>query len=779
MSIRVNHQVGRVFTLVGGRFCFSGADKLVFAAPPENTDMSQVEMSLGSYLYYLDSLCGAGRRMWRSEMTIRQIADRVSTSIRIIALLSLVVLPGISGCGGSGGGETGVDPSLPSIVVNSVLDDASPPSGTVTLRSALESAQSRQRITFDEALNGSTINLMHVGQEHTVLVGEVMGFDEANNISFLVGYFDRDYGKSALFANKSVVIDASNLADGVTVNWDGAESARVLAVAGDLTLTNVSITGGDSVFEMAADVGQHPDDNQTSTLARGAGLAVWGIATLTDCSIYDNHAVGDDADTSRDGGAYGGGVYADTVVMDNCVVSGNTVYGGGAAGGGVFSVGGRDTGAYVSSISRSSITENRITGLFAYGGGVYSDGGGIGLSTRINIENTTVARNLVEPPVLPAFLFGLLDIGYWRGGGLYMSNGYMQVQSSTIVENQVFGKPRTNELEKANMAGGIAATIGNAHAVEDMIVGHSIVVGNTVHEIDGIEPGGYTVAGVYPHDVFTGSVFDFRSMGHNRIGVIDFSQILVPVGEPSWASLSRKHYPQSGDEDGAAPGDVIGSPMLSAFVRSAGVEADPTAVLYYEPAGSAMDQVPDDSYDVTEIYGELVGPKDEGRNHRLLPLMLEQIQEVYGQPDFASEFRSHFQEFLLDIDPDAAGSQLYFNCDNVAVDTIEQAYWCGPAQTWPQQEYNHAYIEFWHHLDSALSGEIAEVNVDQIASLGAALISDDVWTSLFGLGESHYSGITVKLNASTLGVSAMSTDQLDNPRPANLRGDIGAIEMED
>jgi hypothetical protein len=318
-------------------------------------------------------------------MTIGQIADRVLTSIRKIALLSLVVLTGISGCGGNGGEETGVDPSIPSIVVNSLLDDASPPSGTVTLRSALESAQSRQRITFDEALNGSTINLVHVGQEHTVLVGEVMGFDEANNISFLVGYFDRDYGKSALFTNKNVVIDASNLADGITVNWDGAESARVLAVAGHLTLTNVSITGGDSVFEAAADVGQHPDDNQTSTLARGAGLAVWGVATLTDCSIYDNHAVGDDADTSRDGGAYGGGVYADTVVMDNCVVSGNTVYGGGAAGGGVFSVGGRDTGANVSSISRSSITENRIAGLFAYGGGVYSDGGGIGRSTRIYI----------------------------------------------------------------------------------------------------------------------------------------------------------------------------------------------------------------------------------------------------------------------------------------------------------------------------------------------------------------------------------------------------------
>jgi hypothetical protein len=532
------------------------------------------------------------------------------------------------------------------------------------------------------------------------------------------------------------------------------------------------------VFDVAADVGQHPDDNQTSTLARGAGLAVWGVATLTDCMIYDNHAVGDDADSSRDGGAYGGGVYADTVVMDNCIVSGNTVYGGGAAGGGVFSVGGRDTGVDVSSISRSAITENRIAGLFAYGGGVYSDGGGIGLSTRIHLENSTIARNLVEPPALPPFLFDLLDIGYWRGGGLYMSNGHMQVQSSTIVENQVLGKPRTTELDKPNMAGGIAATIGNAHAVEDMIIGHSIIVGNTVHEINGVDPGGYTVGSVYPHDIFTGSVFYFRSMGYNRIGVIDFSQILVPIGEPVWASLSRKHYPKVDDEDGVVIGDVLGGATLSTFINSAGVEADPFAVLYYEPMGNALDQLPGGIYNVTEVLGELDGQQREGGNPLFLPLILDQVEVVYGQPGFESEFRDYFQGFLLDIDPLTAGSQQYVNCNTVTIDTIEQGYWCGPARTWPQFEYNHAYIEFWHHLDSALANEITEVNVDQITNLGPALMNDDVWTSLFGLGYSYFSGITVHLTETTLAVNPLGTDQLGNPRPADLLGDIGAVEID-
>ena len=193
-----------------------------------------------------------------------------------IGLLGLVVLAGLSSCSsGNGDGRGGSAPPS-EVMVNSLLDDASPPAGTVTLRSALAAAASGQAITFDQSLNGATIDLLIVGEEHTALIGEVMGFDDVNNISYLVGYFVRDYGRSALFAEKDVVIDASNLPDGITLNWDGADPARVMAVSGNLTLTNVAITGGNSVFDLAADVGQHPDDNQTSTLARGAGIAVWG-----------------------------------------------------------------------------------------------------------------------------------------------------------------------------------------------------------------------------------------------------------------------------------------------------------------------------------------------------------------------------------------------------------------------------------------------------------------------------------------------------------------------
>ena len=93
-------------------------------------------------------------------------------------------------------------------------------------------------------------------------------------------------------------------------------------------------------------------------------------------------------------------------------------------------------------------------------------------------------------------------------------------------------------------------------------------------------------------------------------------------------------------------------------------------------------------------------------------------------------------------------------------------------------EYNHAYIEFWHHLDLALAGEIAGINVDQISNLGPARMNDDAWTSLFGIGRSDFNAISVHLTETTLGVNPLDTDQLGNIRPADLLGDIGAVEID-
>ena len=679
------------------------------------------------------------------------------TTRNIVVLLLLLLA--LAGCGG--GDASGGRPA--SIIVNSLLDTTSPPAGAVTLRSALAAAEPGQPIEFDASLNGGTIALSVVADEHTLLKGEVMGIrDEPSGpVSYLVGYFDRDYGRSALVARKDVVIDASKLPAGITLAWTGGTqpAARVLAVEGNLTLVNVAITGGHSVAE---DIATGNPADQPWTLARGGALAVWGVARLVDCRLYDNHVQGD-FDSSRDRGAFGGAVYADIVDMEGCIVSGNSALGAGAAGGAVYSVGGAGHARAVSTIENSTITGNRIRGLFTYGGGVFSDGGSIGNRKTLRVSNSTIARNLVEPaPGLPPFL---LAMGYWRGGGVYMSNGYLEIEACTIVENEVRGVPRTDSLGRRNLAGGVAATVGNAHATEHLILGHSIVAGNTVEEIGGDR---------YAHDVFTGSLFYFRSAGYNRLGVLDFSQMLVPVGESGWASLSRKHYPKAGDQDGVDATEVLdltGGVVHSTSVLSVGVGAGEFAVLHYAPRGSALDQVPASRYEIAETLAEYY--ISSGSVDDFLEIVLERIESRYALPGFAAAFTAEFEAFLqsADSEPATEGVQPYRTPSGSPILSLAATQFFGPGETWPKELENHPYIEFWHRLDAALAAAA-------IPGQGPELLGDEAWQMLFASGAlAENPGIRMTVSTGPrLTVQRLSVDQLGTARPANGPGDIGAIE---
>lgn len=675
------------------------------------------------------------------------------------ALVAVVAL--LSACSDSGSDRNSPPASQPPIVVNSLLDSAAPSPGTVTLRSALESAGSGQPITFDPLLNGGTISLSIVADAHTSLRGEVMGMrDEPSGpVSYLVGYLPRDYGASALVARKTVVIDASALPAGITLAWTGAADARVLAVDGDLTLNNVAITGGRSV---SVNIATGAPGEQPWTLGRGGALAVWGVARLTNCRLYDNHATGD-FDSSRDRGAFGGAVYADIVEMQDCVVSGNTVTGAGAAGGGVYSVGGAGSSLRVSTIDRSAITGNRISGLFVYGAGLYSDGGGIGNAKQLRVTNSTIARNLAEPaPGLPPFL---LRMGYWRGGGVYLSNGYLDLMASTVVENKVRGVPRTDSLGRRNLAGGIAATVGNAHAVETMTLGHSIVAGNTVEEIGGVS---------YGHDVFTGSLMHFVSGGYNRVGVLDFDQILVPVGEPTWESLVRRHYPKQGDVDGVDLAEVVdlaAGVSKVGWALSAGVDAGEPAVLGYQPRGTALDVTPASDYPIEATMGEY--HVASGATDNFLRILLQRIESRYSLEGFAAGFQSEFEAFLqaVDTDPAVEGAQPYRSPSGQPILTLADTRWFGPAETWPREVANYPYIEFWHRLDDTLEQRA-------VPGLGAAVLGDDAWRTLFSGGYlTENPGIRMVLDERrVVTVRRSAADQLGTQRAAGLPGDIGAIE---
>jgi hypothetical protein len=305
-----------------------------------------------------------------------------------------------------------------------------------------------------------------------------------------------------------------------------------------------------------------------------------------------------------------------------------------------------------------------------------------------------------------------------------MSNGRLVLAGCTIAENEVTG--HTAEFNgKPNMGGGgVAATIGNAHVVEDMIVRHSIIVGN---EVDG-----------EAEDLFTGSLRHFYSDGYNLIGELDFRYILVPI--PWWEDLSRKHWPKEGDQEKVdqfnALDDAVGHPSI----LSTGTDPGQAAVLYYPPGNLAENQIPADRYPIDYVKGEYDGEYEvlpEGTDD-FLNQVLEQIRTIY-ETQLGADFGSSF--------PDMTGVTFY-----------------GPAVTWPSETENEEWITFWHDLDTEIDGR-----------LGAVGLGDDFWDTFESGPVSDNVDLLIWTNARG-NIGLVSPDQLGNARPFETLGDIGAVE---
>jgi len=644
-----------------------------------------------------------------------------SGTLVVIGLLGILIL---AGC--QSGDDTA--PAAKTLVVNSTADRLTPVAGETTLREAMASAGSGDTITFAPALNGKTIDLEIVGAAHSILKGEVFTFIGSG---FLFnGFQERDYGRSALYARKNLTIDASNLPAGITLNWNGGTvHARVLAVYGNLTLKKVTLTSGFAEYEATGDAAQ------PYTLGRGGALAVWGLAVLEDCVFSGNRAAGD-LDLSaptRDRGAFGGAIYVNSLQMSNCVVAGNRVSGFGAAGGGIYTVAGADGLNLGSSVANSTISGNRVTGQHAYGGGIFSEGGGPGNLFTLTILNSTIARNLVEdhPDLaeVPMFQF------FYRGGGVYMSNGHLVVASSTIVENEVTGHPYTFSdrlgLDRPNMGGGgVAATIGDAHVVEDITLRHSIVAGNRVGGVD--------------DDLFSGSLLHFFSAGYNLVGTLNCDFMLAPV--PLWESLSRRHWPKAGDQAEVALVEAldVAAAAHHASITSAGTDAGAPALLWYPPraGGPADDVVPIVPYSLTYLTLE--------------------------DRDFTFEKRNGFLQDVLDRLAADYGASWASDIGTVMGDPGALTFY-GPSVTWPSNPENTGWIAFWRDLDAYLASKGNPLGPQGLAegfwaSFPAGLLGGDVYL--------------VPRNRFLGSFRAAATDQLLTPRPLGPLADIGAIEID-
>ena len=629
---------------------------------------------------------------------------RRATGPALAALLGLGLAAGLGCASGGGGGGSDSDP----YEVTTLVDADTPPSGTNTLRAALAQVPDGGTVTFDQSLNGKTLTLSLVGAAHSMLPGEFYNPDMTFG-----GYRDRDYGRSALYAKKNVTLDASNLPDGITLAWGGggASHARVLAVYGNLTMRNIAIVSGYASAEALSST------SQPWTLARGGGLAVWGTATLDHCTLGGNTASGD-LESGRDRGTYGGGIYANAVVMRDCVVSGNLATGYGAAGGGIYSVGGGDGATGIdASLTRCAVTGNRVTAQHAYGGGLFTLGGGPSHSVTMTLTNCTVARNRVEEKII------LSGQHYSRGGGVYMGGGSLSLQSCTVAENQVTGSLELFNGKPNLGGGGVAATIGNAHVVESMKVRHSILVGNTLNGA--------------AEDLYTGSLLHFYSEGYNRIGKLDFSQILVPVPppDPGWLDLSRKHYPKVGDLDGLSLSAVLdaGAVRRHATLLSVGTDPGEKAVLWYPPLGQALAQVPPMAYTVKSVvagYTLNSGTDGDFLDHVVAKLRTDAWLGGSFWPGFATQ---------------------------TAVS------WHSASATWPSDPLNKPWIQFWRDLDVQIG-----------SALGTVALGDAFWDS-FSNGES-FGNVTITKASESQSVARAADDQLGNARPGAANADVGAIE---
>jgi hypothetical protein len=312
-----------------------------------------------------------------------------------------------------------------------------------------------------------------------------------------------------------------------------------------------------------------------------------------------------------------------------------------------------------------------------------------------------------------------------------MSNGYLWIHASTIAENEVTGVPALFGGKPNMGGGGIAATIGNAHVVEDMTLWHTILAGNRV-------------AGV-PGDIFTGSLLHFYSTGYNLVGAMDFTWMLVPI--PEWLCLSRRHWPQEGDAEGVAAAAVLDleGAALSATVVSAGTDAGSPALLWYPPLGDALDRIPPESYPVSYVlagyspYFDVPEPSDDFLNHVLAQLR----RDEWLGADFAPQFG-----------------------DMSGIPFVAEA------GTWPAVPENAPWVQFWRDLDAAIGDR-----------LGAARLGDAFWAS-FDPDQSGYNLIDLDGNLTLQIYHVEAGEMWRNPfdqhgvsRSATANTDIGAIEM--
>ncbi len=382
--------------------------------------------------------------------------------------LATALIPGTSAITASVAGVTSPADTLTviaSFVVNTTADTFGFYSGTTSLREAIAGANAvpGQTITFSPTVFASA-------QTITLSLGQLTLSDTSGTEAITgpaAGVTVNADGLSRVFevdAGVAAAISGLTISGGSASEWGGG-----LAIYGTATLSDCTISG-----------------NTGGSNWGGGGLVNdgSGAVTLTDCTLTNNY-----------GGATGSGgaienEVAGTVTLTECTVSGNTGYRGGAI-------------SNYSMTGTVELLDCTVSGNTA----TYTGGGGIENRGTLTLTDCTVADNRAAKG--GGGVYNEEQPSEKVGGSATLTNCTVSGNSATGgsgggVQNLVGTISLTNCTISDNVAsasgGGVAVTATNT-----LTIGNSIVAGNTATTSDPDVIGAFT------------------SQGHNLIGKTDGS----------------------------------------------------------------------------------------------------------------------------------------------------------------------------------------------------------------------------------------------------------------
>jgi hypothetical protein len=301
-----------------------------------------------------------------------------------------------------------LDPRLllsATITVNTLIDGSTPDDGVLSLREAVDLANTNagaDTIAFAAGLTGTIkLNFGELGVTDDLTIN--------GPGAKVLSVSGNDNSRVLRIDDFKVSISGLSIINGQA---DLQEDGGGIMNAGHLTLNrvvlsgNVAGSGGQSVVEDPAPAG-------------GMGGAIFnsGVLTISNSAILDNLAGrgGDGYDDFFDGGSggdggFGGGIYnKGTLVLTNCTIAGNEAGSGGFGGDGDFGLGG--------------------------GGGDGGSGGGIANDGDATLVNVTISDNYSGFGGFAGQPSGRRG-QYGSGGGLYNRGfGSITIGNSLLADN--------------------------------------------------------------------------------------------------------------------------------------------------------------------------------------------------------------------------------------------------------------------------------------------------------------------------------------------------------